>query len=87
MIFMWINMAVKSCQYHPCMTNEFTCPYIHMKYSFVTIKSPPISEVYAILTTSAITEEALKNAETAALFVRSDNHPAVKVYEKSVTKR
>lgn len=37
---------------------------------------------YATLTTSAITEEALKNAETAALFVRSDNHPAIKVYEK-----
>jgi len=37
---------------------------------------------YATLTTSAITEEALKNAETAALFVRSDNYPAIRVYEK-----
>jgi len=36
---------------------------------------------YATLTTSAITEEALKNADSAALFVRSDNHPATKVYE------
>jgi RimJ/RimL family protein N-acetyltransferase len=37
---------------------------------------------YATLATSAITEEALKNAETAALFVRSDNYPAIKAYEK-----
>lgn len=37
---------------------------------------------YATLATSAVTEEALKNAETAALFVWSDNHPAVRVYEK-----
>jgi len=36
---------------------------------------------YATLATSAITEEALKNADSAALFVRSDNYPAVKVYE------
>lgn len=37
---------------------------------------------YATLATSAVTEEALKNAETAALFVRSDNYPAIRVYEK-----
>jgi GNAT superfamily N-acetyltransferase len=37
---------------------------------------------YATLATSAVTEEALKNAEAAALFVRSDNYSAVKVYEK-----
>jgi len=37
---------------------------------------------YATLATSAITEEALKNAESAALFVRSDNYPAVRAYEK-----
>jgi len=37
---------------------------------------------YATLATSAVTEEALKNAETAALFVRSDNYPAVRAYEK-----
>jgi HAD superfamily hydrolase (TIGR01549 family) len=37
---------------------------------------------YATLATSAITKEALKNADTAALFVRSDNHPAIKAYEK-----
>ena len=37
---------------------------------------------YSTLATSAITEEALKNAEAAALFVRSDNYPAMKVYEK-----
>jgi RimJ/RimL family protein N-acetyltransferase len=37
---------------------------------------------YATLATSAVTEEALKNSETAALFVRSDNHPAMRVYEK-----
>lgn len=37
---------------------------------------------YATLATSAVTEEALKNAETAALFVRSDNYPAIKIYEK-----
>jgi len=37
---------------------------------------------YATLATSAITQEALTNAETAALFVRSDNHPAIKAYEK-----
>jgi len=40
------------------------------------------SKGYATLTTSAVTEEALQNAETAALFVRSDNLPAIKVYEK-----
>jgi len=37
---------------------------------------------YATLATSAVTEEALKNAETAALFVRSDNYSAIKAYEK-----
>jgi len=37
---------------------------------------------YATLATSAITEEALKNAEAAALFARSDNYSAVRVYEK-----
>jgi len=36
----------------------------------------------ATLATSAVTEEALKNAEAAALFVRSDNRPAIRVYEK-----
>jgi RimJ/RimL family protein N-acetyltransferase len=37
---------------------------------------------YATLATSAVTKEALKHSETAALFVRSDNYPAIKVYEK-----
>jgi RimJ/RimL family protein N-acetyltransferase len=37
---------------------------------------------YATLATSAVTEEALKNSETAALFVRSDNYPAIRAYEK-----
>jgi RimJ/RimL family protein N-acetyltransferase len=37
---------------------------------------------YATLATSAITEEALKHAEAAALFVRSDNYSAIRVYEK-----
>jgi predicted GNAT family acetyltransferase len=37
---------------------------------------------YSTLATSAVTEEALKNAETAALFVRSNNYPAIRVYEK-----
>jgi RimJ/RimL family protein N-acetyltransferase len=37
---------------------------------------------YATLATSAVTQEALKHAEKAALFVRSDNAPAVKAYEK-----
>jgi RimJ/RimL family protein N-acetyltransferase len=37
---------------------------------------------YSTLATSAVTEEALKNAEAAALFVRVDNYPAIKVYEK-----
>jgi len=40
------------------------------------------SKGYATLATSAITEEALTKAEAAALFVRSDNYPAIKVYEK-----
>jgi predicted GNAT family acetyltransferase len=37
---------------------------------------------YATLAASAVTQEALENAETAALFVRSNNHPAIRVYEK-----
>jgi GNAT superfamily N-acetyltransferase len=37
---------------------------------------------YATLATSAVTEETLENAESAALFVRSDNYPAIRVYEK-----
>lgn len=37
---------------------------------------------YATLATSAVTEEALRNAEAAALFVRSDNYSAIKAYEK-----
>jgi ribosomal protein S18 acetylase RimI-like enzyme len=37
---------------------------------------------YATLATSAITEEGLKKAEVAALFVRSDNCPAIRTYEK-----
>lgn len=40
------------------------------------------SKGYATLATSAVTEEALKNAESAALFVRSDNYSAIKVYRK-----
>ena len=40
------------------------------------------SKGYATLATSAVTSEALKNAESAALFVRSDNCPAIRVYEK-----
>jgi RimJ/RimL family protein N-acetyltransferase len=37
---------------------------------------------YATLATSAVTEEALRNAEIAALFVRADNYPAIRVYRK-----
>jgi ribosomal protein S18 acetylase RimI-like enzyme len=37
---------------------------------------------YASLATSAVTEEALQKAEMAALFVRSDNYSAIRVYEK-----
>jgi predicted GNAT family acetyltransferase len=37
---------------------------------------------YALLATSAVTEEALGHSEAAALFVRSDNYPAIRVYEK-----
>lgn len=37
---------------------------------------------YAQIATSAITREALKNARMAALFVRSNNIPAIRVYEK-----
>jgi len=40
------------------------------------------SKGYATLATSAITEEALRNADSASLFVRVDNYPAIKVYEK-----
>jgi len=36
----------------------------------------------ALLATSAVTKEALTRAEVAALFVRSDNFPAIRVYEK-----
>lgn len=37
---------------------------------------------YATLATSVVTDDALRNAETAALFVRSDNYSAIRVYEK-----
>ena len=37
---------------------------------------------YASLATSAVTKEALGKAEKAALFVRSDNLPAISLYEK-----
>jgi RimJ/RimL family protein N-acetyltransferase len=37
---------------------------------------------YATIATSAITEEALRTAEAAALFARSDNCPAIRAYEK-----
>jgi RimJ/RimL family protein N-acetyltransferase len=37
---------------------------------------------YALSATSAVTREALRQAEAAALFVRSDNYPAIRVYEK-----
>jgi predicted GNAT family acetyltransferase len=37
---------------------------------------------YATLATSAITEKGLRNAEATALFVRSDNYPAISVYKK-----
>lgn len=37
---------------------------------------------YATLAVSAVTKHALNNAETAALLVRSDNYPAIRVYEK-----
>ncbi|RLG55084.1 MAG: hypothetical protein DRN99_03680 [Thermoproteota archaeon] len=37
---------------------------------------------YATLATSAVTKEALEKAEMAALFARSDNHPAIRVYTK-----
>jgi ribosomal protein S18 acetylase RimI-like enzyme len=42
---------------------------------------------YATLATSAITEEALRNTEMAALFVRADNYPAIKAYERIGYKR
>lgn len=37
---------------------------------------------YALAATSAVTQEALKQAGVAALFVRSDNYPAIRIYEK-----
>ena len=37
---------------------------------------------YATIATSAITEEALRTAQAAALFTRSDNRPAIRAYEK-----
>ena len=37
---------------------------------------------YATIATSAITEEALRTADAAALFARSDNHPALRAYGK-----
>ena len=37
---------------------------------------------YATSATSAVTEEALRNADAAALFARSDNRAAIKVYER-----
>jgi RimJ/RimL family protein N-acetyltransferase len=37
---------------------------------------------YATLAASAITEEALKTADAAVLFVRSDNHPALRAYQR-----
>jgi len=37
---------------------------------------------YATLATSAITKEALRTAEAAALFARADNQPAIKAYGK-----
>ncbi len=40
------------------------------------------SKGYATLATSAVTKQALKNADAAALFARSDNHAAIKVYER-----
>lgn len=45
------------------------------------------SKGYATLAMSAVTEEALRNAEVAALFVRSDNHSAIRVYEKTSYKK
>ena len=47
--------------------------YTHLKHR---------NKGYATLATSAVTEEALRNAEVAALFVRSDNYSAIRVYEK-----
>ena len=37
---------------------------------------------YATQATSAIIQEAFNESEAAALFVRSDNYPAIRVYEK-----
>jgi GNAT superfamily N-acetyltransferase len=37
---------------------------------------------YATMAVSAATRDALKESETASLFVRSDNGPAIKIYEK-----
>lgn len=37
---------------------------------------------YSTFANSALTEEALRNSESATLFVRSDNLPAIRVYKK-----
>lgn len=37
---------------------------------------------YATQATSAVTEQALNSAKSAALFVRADNAPAIRAYEK-----
>ncbi len=37
---------------------------------------------YATQATSAVTEQALSNAECAALFARTDNSPAIEAYIK-----
>ena len=37
---------------------------------------------YATLATSAVTDEGLGKSDAAALFARSDNHSAIKAYEK-----
>ena len=37
---------------------------------------------YATMATSAVTQEALRKSEAAMLFVRTDNYPAIKAYEK-----
>ena len=40
------------------------------------------SKGYATMAVSAVTKHALNLAEAAALFVRSNNYPAIRVYEK-----
>jgi len=37
---------------------------------------------FATQATYGVTKEALEKVEAAILFVRSDNYPAIKVYEK-----